>query len=74
MSFVIKLLVIIVLSSGFPIVLPATCGKQQIEQQQIVEFVSNVIHVIYMIRRVFVVRNYFKFSSVRKLKILIYII
>ena len=49
-------------------------GRLQIEQQQIVEFVSNVIHVIYMIRRVFVVRNYFKLSSVRKLKILIYVI
>ena len=43
-------------------------GRLQIEQQQIVEFVSNVIHVIYMIRRVFVVRNYFKLSSVRKIK------
>ena len=49
-------------------------GRLQIEQQQIVEFVSNVIHVIYMIRRVSVVRNYFKLSSVRKLKILIYVI
>ena len=27
MSFVIKLLVIIALSSGFPVVLPATCEK-----------------------------------------------
>ena len=49
-------------------------GRLQIEQQQIVEFVSNVIHVIYVIRRVSVVRNYFKLSSVRKLKILIYVI
>ena len=49
-------------------------GRLQIEQQQIVEFVSNVIHVIYMIRRVLLSEIILNLVLLEKLKILIYVI